>query len=514
MVVVSQLAQDSPVFSFIQYHLKQSLGASSALVSEVAEVSNPQLTVQFEKRTKGMLIVDSWVREDTLGDGSSLEEVAAKGIVQKAQIAEIKFPVGRIPDLALEGEARSGKIRYKYLLAKVAVGRSFYTSAGVATSLGTRLPEGYDSFVLGSDEGTPLEFDSATLPKTEHLRYVIREPNQMLPLYLVTVDIDFDLEREMRECIKCENCEISPASLHCLTDRVNLCVACDASLHCGKVGARHERRNLDRNNGNRLGSACRQHPDKLIEFYCPTCNIPVCVHCKMTGHHSGGESSKHRLVGIMEAYHSIVEAARLPDAVFEARRSEIQEQLQQVVDSARSIEKNRRSLIAELEARHRQAILDLQQAAERKFNLLRGEVSELQRRHLDMHVLESFLRYQQSSGVVLQFILDWSHYLKLKADLQSIVPQKISTSDVEPDLRLSGSLIIAQGTASEQQLQLGSPFVGSPASLISCGSALALGGGGNHPIATNQKLGPPLSYQDAFNETLRSLVTNNKSRQE
>ena len=52
IMVVSSLNAESPVFSFIQYYLKQCLGASSVQVCEINEISNPQLTIQFEKKSK------------------------------------------------------------------------------------------------------------------------------------------------------------------------------------------------------------------------------------------------------------------------------------------------------------------------------------------------------------------------------------------------------------------------------------------------------------------------------
>lgn len=51
-MVVSTLSSDSAVFSFIQYHLKQTIGASAVTVLEIEEISNPQLTIQFEKKSK------------------------------------------------------------------------------------------------------------------------------------------------------------------------------------------------------------------------------------------------------------------------------------------------------------------------------------------------------------------------------------------------------------------------------------------------------------------------------
>ena len=51
-MAVTIVNPESPIFSFIQYFLKQSIGASTVQVNEITEISNPQLTVQFEKKSK------------------------------------------------------------------------------------------------------------------------------------------------------------------------------------------------------------------------------------------------------------------------------------------------------------------------------------------------------------------------------------------------------------------------------------------------------------------------------
>jgi hypothetical protein len=49
---LTQLGEDSNSFTFIEYFLRLSLRASTAKVTSLWEVSNPQLSLQFEKRCK------------------------------------------------------------------------------------------------------------------------------------------------------------------------------------------------------------------------------------------------------------------------------------------------------------------------------------------------------------------------------------------------------------------------------------------------------------------------------
>jgi hypothetical protein len=67
--ILSELTVDSPTFTFIEYFLRLNLHASTAKIIQAYEVSNPQLTLQFEKRSKvkparkrGLVLIISFFR--------------------------------------------------------------------------------------------------------------------------------------------------------------------------------------------------------------------------------------------------------------------------------------------------------------------------------------------------------------------------------------------------------------------------------------------------------------------
>jgi hypothetical protein len=64
--------------------------------------------------------------------------------------------------------------------------------------------------------------------------------------------------------------------------------------------------------------SCRVHTHQSIDFYCTQCHVPVCVHCKMVGHHSSGDAARHTLLPVMEAYKAVLNEAsnvRLHDGI-------------------------------------------------------------------------------------------------------------------------------------------------------------------------------------------------------
>ena len=458
-----------------------------------------------------MLTIDSWIDENSLPDSVQIDEIATKGISQKAlSAAEVTFQAGHFPCDFMS--KTTGKIKLRYVLCKVAIGKGFNCSKEVATS--SKIPEGYDSFVVDDNilnaDKSVLKFDNwiQAESKQTSLQYVVKESAQVLPMYVVSFELDIELEKAMRECPKCDNCEISPASLRCETDKVNLCVACDASLHSGKVGSKHVRTSLDKSA--KMSSACREHPDKLIEFYCPTCNIPVCVHCKMTGHHSTGESSRHKLVGIMDAYRSIFESSRDPDQIFEGRKREIHDQVQSILERAKSIERNQFLIEEELEERFRRTINEIRVSVCKKFNLLKGELAELSRRQIEMTNMEEFLEYQKSGGAVLQFILDWSHFLRLKSEIHATSLPKCTNSLVEADIKIVGGISISSGN---RQVSLDEEngsieFVNSPTFFVNKAEFERFSNL-QQDIERFQSIVNPDSstprHDDSFNETLKNL---------
>ena len=95
--------------------------------------------------------------------------------------------------------------------------------------------------------------------------------------------------------------------MYCAADLANLCNKCDAQIHQSKLASRHIRTSIGK--GLDVFGHCRHH-DKMIEFFCPQCNIPVCVYCKMVGNHANGEASRHQLVSVSEAYQTVIQEAQ------------------------------------------------------------------------------------------------------------------------------------------------------------------------------------------------------------
>ena len=182
----------------------------------------------------------------------------------------------------------------------------------------------------------------------ESFDFIIKDSNQILPTFVVVFEFDPEAENAPVKKSFCENYERRVATVFCQSDAANLCDQCDAEMHSSKLAARHVRVPLE-GNGAQTFSSCRIHPDKIVEFFCPSCSRPVCVHCKMVGHHSTGDAARHKLITIAEAFKSVAESANAIDPILESRKAAIKSQMQSVKERTKQVFANSDAIKAQLD---------------------------------------------------------------------------------------------------------------------------------------------------------------------
>ncbi|KAJ3096081.1 lariat debranching enzyme [Phlyctochytrium planicorne] len=438
----TQIAPTTAEFGHIEYGLQLALQASTARIVSAYAVSNPNLSVQFDKRCKDILVLQTWIDPSQLVGVNSEDDVIRRGF-QLSVTQGIKVSVGVLPSqrastanlAGVPGNPAPGgremKTQKKLLLCKVGIGR-----ARVSDSLSAErdaIPDGYDSFFIK---------DSANMKGNGsgeyYCEYMIKNPSQILPQYLVSYEYDESKERQSRERPKCDNCEVEVATIYCSSDSANLCNKCDSQLHVSKLASRHVRTPIGK--GSDVFGYCRHHPEKLIEFFCSQCHIPVCVFCKMVGNHANGEAAKHQLVSVSEAYQTVLQEAQAIDPILQSRRTEIVNQIASVSNRAKAVDKMCGHLEGQLEEIYKKAVTDLRVAVKEKLEILKGDELELKRQIGEIEFLEEFLRYQQR-GDATQFLFSWARHQHCRAELHDFKFFR-NEIDVELDLKISGSLSV------------------------------------------------------------------------
>lgn len=226
----------------------------------------------------------------------------------------------------------------------------------------------------------------------------------------------------------------------------NLCSDCDINVHNTKILQRHKRTPIGK--GADVFGLCRIHTDQKIEFFCAQCHLPVCVHCKMVGHHSAGEASKHKLVSVVEAFDTVTKESKIRDQVLVNRRSTIQKQVSVIHQRAKQVENMKAQLEAEIERVYKLALNSLNYHIQSKLLVLLGDEIELKRQDQEIDSLEKFLEYQQSSADMYHLLFNWSKHQQIRQELHDFRHFRDAV-DVDLDLKVSGDLIVSVDKASK-----------------------------------------------------------------
>ncbi|KAJ3087204.1 hypothetical protein HK102_011592, partial [Quaeritorhiza haematococci] len=436
----TQLSPTTPEFAYLEYALQLALRATTARIVAAYVVSNPHLAVQFDRRCKDSLVLSSWLDSSVLVGVNTEEEVIRRGFQFAAagpQQNGMKVSVGAIrPNRGLKADPQHDqrKVTKKVVFCKVGVGRAFISDEASAET--GQIPEGYDSFYL---RDTSVLSDSKQGPPQEYYHeYYLKNPAQILPQYVIHYEFDPTRERRSREKARCDNCEIEVATVYCAADAANLCNKCDSKLHETKLASRHVRSPIGK--GADIFGHCRHHPDKMIEFFCAQCHIPVCVYCKMVGNHANGEASKHQLVSVTEAYHTVLQEAQAHDPILQSRRTEITNQIAAVNSRAKAVDKMAAQIQHQIDEMYRRAVEDLKVIVKKKMDILLGDELELKRQIGEIERLDEFLKYQQM-GDATQFLFCWARHQQLRSELHDFAHFR-NEIDVQLDVKATGGISV------------------------------------------------------------------------
>jgi len=150
------------------------MGARNHSLSEVGiwHLGSSHLSGNFEKRTRNMVTVPSWVNTRGMGDQNSLENLQVKGF--SFPETGMTFSTGNVSIDLNQGTA------HRFVLCQVGVGRAFVVDDPTEQPT---IPDGYDSLYLA------LSTDADTHTSYRH-EYSISDSNQVLPMYLVQFFVD------------------------------------------------------------------------------------------------------------------------------------------------------------------------------------------------------------------------------------------------------------------------------------------------------------------------------------
>ena len=414
-----QLSPLSPEFGRIEYELQLLLDAPKLEITECHDIQNPHISAQFASFCKTMSpnnIVTLFLPLQSLPQ--SLNDITAKGIrVDPTQGFHFKLDSLDIDRTADNIEV----IRVEVALGSVLNASSSSASDETPDPSSITLRPGYHSLCLSS--------------KSE---YVVFNSGQLRPCNLVKFAGGENLATARDSDDTCDLCQTQKATIWCVNDCAKLCPECDESSHSGnKILQRHRRVNLA--DARALMEFCPVHKDENVEYYCPQCQEPVCLKCKMTGTHSRGEAASHVLLPIKQAYNDAVEASSEEDPIFTRRRKIISEKMEAADAKLSEITANADAVEKEIMRIAETAVKKVREMENERALIVESVKTELTRKRNELDKISRFVNCQKQTAGPLAFLRAFDRQTALVGTMQetSDLPGELK---VEGDLRVWGSL--------------------------------------------------------------------------
>jgi hypothetical protein len=352
------------------------------------------------------------------------------------------------------------KIR-AYLIVSVLTGRpgSFPTKE-LQHNDAKQLPNGYNSICYPSEStvSNKTKEEDLQIITSYNAKFRIFSAQSVAPRYLVTFDRE-GVEGGIKPLF-CDMCATKTAEVYCRHEDANLCKDCDKDVHSNKLLAKHKRVPLrcsndaetlaagGNNNLEIFKSKCPFHNNMDVEFFCPECDVPVCIYCKMVGSHSTGAFNNHRLIGVRVAWKKAIDEASVPNLALSDLNKKLHLETKNIRSLKQAVDENEALQIADIQQKAKRAIEHVRNHAVAKRAVLDSDKFALKRRAREAENLESFLELQKKKLLPVEFITFWGVHKRTRDTLTSQpVVRPFALDEVLPDIVVSQDEIGVHTTA-------------------------------------------------------------------
>jgi len=350
----------SEEFGLVEHKIRMTLASAYVNVVKLEDISLKPICNGFKQYVKGLSVknvVDVFINVDSVS--KKMPDILKYGM-KVDPVKGFKFCPGKI--VLDQNSSSTVLIHIQVALGNVLSNldpnsevSTFQFSKDDATSL--MIPEGYQSMCI-SDKGEFIIFSSV----------------QVNALHIVTIEFSNPNSFESDGFRRCGVCGQSNASIWCRTESMKLCEKCDRSRHIKAQD--HDRVPILKEF--KQFWKCPYHPEEEVNHFCTVCKVPVCLKCKVTGSHSKGSYTKHKLVSISKAYEEAYNSCKNSTELLASRERKIMEQIKKVEESLNDISRKEKSIENDIMAIAKRAIdesrmLNIQQSTPLKTS--KNEVS-------------------------------------------------------------------------------------------------------------------------------------------
>ncbi|KAF7684212.1 E3 ubiquitin-protein ligase TRIM33 [Astathelohania contejeani] len=317
----------------------------------------------------------------------------SKTRIEQGFVADLSLPEAPIFNVPL-GPGTEHTVFY----CDLAVGQHVYASREYA--LQYHPPSPYESYIVNTSS-VPLEQVIEDRDPSTY-NYILRDTSRVLPLYEITFIYDRDLEARAKTQNFCEMCTTETAVMFCLAERASFCKSCDHSIHNNEFTMRHQRYYFSQV-GTKEFIQCVFHPEILVDYFCQTCNIPVCTHCKIQGGHAMPPYSEHKLIPYLDACEKLKEMVEEGETKLyqeeEVLKNYVVDLKKEVCEFTKKVE-NIKNLINE---EYKSVMNELQAIVKKRYQVINTVYVDKLAKLTEINRMKEYPRLMTSSTLIKEF---------------------------------------------------------------------------------------------------------------
>jgi hypothetical protein len=414
-------------FGLVEHQLRMQLGAPKCVISEMTKIQLKAFEAQFKGETRKMdhpNIVDVFLPVEQLG--KSAKEIIKNGIDVDSTTG-LKFNVSKV-------HLPSGQQEYKIIHAIVALGKVY---SNITTRDALQKNDIYDTAPVNIAT-LPDGFNS--LRVSENDDFVIFKAQQINPVHLLTVKGGDNVEYKDLQDFICDVCHKKQSAIYCINDKLKLCNDCDDKIHkANEITKTHDRKKLVDVIAN--FQECPEHPGNMVQYYCPQCNLPVCMECKVSGNHSHKDTMKHKLVPINKEYMDKGEEVQKPSLIRQQREKVLKQAIIEAEELQESLNRNLEKMIEEINRIASAAIEEAKTLTGERLIIVKSSLAELQRKYNQLKTQRDLVVKSYECGEPVPFLQTFTRNQMLDKDIESSIDLQ-KPNDVKSDLAVFGRIEI------------------------------------------------------------------------
>ena len=424
-VTVSRFGDE---FGLIEHQLRLQLNAPQCVIKEMQNITLKPNLASFSAFVRSMgnpNIVDVFIELTQYGlethdvINSGVRVPPKKGL--RFCTSKLNLPPNQDEYIIAHCVVALGKV-YNNMDPIEAIDTDNYKSTEDLTI--ANLPEGYDSMrVSGNDE------------------FIVFKPNQINTVHIFKLKGGDNISSKPLNCLECDNCHKNLAVCWCVNDQMKLCQQCDEKIHkVSEVLKKHERKPLGE--ALPLYQPCPEHPDNKVQYYCPTCHLPLCMECKVKGSHSHKDTQKHKLIPIADMYERASVQMNAPNKIRLARERAVTQAIIEAEETLQALQNNLKNVISEIQRIADAAILEAKTIAGGRIIETKSSLCELQRKYNDLRNQKKLLVDYFQNGEPVPFLQTLHRTELLDKDIETSVDLQ-KTTGIKADLGVYGQLNIS-----------------------------------------------------------------------